>query len=196
MADANSAAQVLVGKPKVTGGIRFAPLGTAMPTDARTELNAKFENGGYVSEDGLVETIDASDDKIKAWGGDIVKIVRTEHSVSYTFTLMESASATALKLLFGEENVQVAAATSSKGRQITVKKTAAMTPRRAFVFDMADIPAAIRVAVEDGQPSISGDVNFTDGDAIAYEVTVEAFPNGAGVKSTLMIDDGVTTGTP
>lgn len=193
MADANSAAQVLVGKPKVTGGIRFAPLGTAMPTDAKSELNAKFENAGYVSEDGLVETIDASDDKIKAWGGDIVKIVRTEHSVSYTFTLIESASATALKLLFGEENVTVTAATSTKGRQIVVKKTAAMTPRRAFVFDMADLPAAIRVAIEDGQPSISGDVNFTDGDAIAYEVTVEAFPNAQGVKSTLMIDDGVTT---
>lgn len=193
MAEANSAAQVLVAKPKVTGGIRFAPKGSKLPTDAKAALDAVFENAGYVSEDGLVETIDASDDKIKAWGGDIVKIVRTEHSVSYTFTLIESASATALKLLFGEENVQITPATTSNGRKITVKKTAAMTPRRAFVFDMADLPAAIRVVVSDGQPSISGDVNFTDGDAIAYEVTVEAFPDGDGVKSTLMIDDGVTS---
>lgn len=181
-----SASNVLNGKPKVTGGVRYARGLTTFPTDASSALAETVLDAGYVSEDGLVETVDASDDKIKAWGGDIVKIVRTEHSVSYTFTLIESKNADALKLLFGEENVTVS------GKKITVNKTATMIPRASFIFDMRDGKEDIRILVKDGQPSISGDVNFTDGDAIGYEVTVEAFPDADGVKSILMIDGGGT----
>lgn len=183
-----NASNVLNGKPKVTGGVRYARGLTTFPTDASSALTAAVLDAGYVSEDGLVETVDASDDKIKAWGGDIVKIVRTEHSVSYTFTLIESKNADALKLLFGEENVTVS------GGKITVNKTATMIPRASFIFDMRDGKEDIRILVKDGQPSISGDVNFTDGDAIGYEVTVEAFPDADGVKSILMIDSGDPAG--
>lgn len=184
-----TAANVLNGKPKVTGGVRYGRdlAAATLPTDATAPLGATLLDAGYVSEDGLVETIDASDDKIKAWGGDIVKIVRTEHSVSYTFTLIESANANALKLMFGDENVE------ATGTAIHVKKTATMVPRASFVFDMMDGDKSIRIVVKDGQPSISGDVNFTDGDVIGYEVTVEAFPDDAGVKSELMVD-GAGTG--
>ena len=183
-----NASNVLNGKPKVTGGVRYARGLTTFPTDASSALAETVLDAGYVSEDGLVETVDASDDKIKAWGGDIVKIVRTEHSVSYTFTLIESKNADALKLLFGEENVTVAAG------KICVNKTATMIPRASFIFDMRDGKEDIRILVKDGQPSISGDVNFTDGDAIGYEVTVEAFPDADGVKSILMIDSGDPAG--
>src|SRR5690606_41267287 len=97
-----TAANVLNGKPKVTGGVRYGrDIDTAtLPTDATAPLAATLLDAGYVSEDGLVEAVDASDDKIKAWGGDIVQIVRTEHSVSCTFTLLESANAYALKAIF------------------------------------------------------------------------------------------------
>lgn len=185
---------VLVGKPKATGGVRYGRGVTDFPSDASTPLSVALKDAGYVSEDGLVETIDASDDKIKAWGGDIVKIVRTEHSVSYTFTLIESANADALKLMFGEKNVKIVNATSDHGKQITVDKTATMVPRATFVFDMLDGDAFVRVLVKDGQPAISGDISFTDGDVIGYEVTVEAFPDENGVKSILMVDDGQKTG--
>lgn len=186
------AANVLNGKPKVTGGVRYGRnLATAdIPTDTNTPLTAALLDAGYVSEDGLVETIDASDDKVKAWGGDIVKIVRTEHSVSYTFTLIEARNAAGLRLMFGEDNVTVDATTG----MITVSKTAQMVPRATFVFDMADGDADIRIVVRDGQPAINGDVNYTDGDVIGYEVTVEAFPADDGVKSILMMDGEVPAG--
>lgn len=189
-----TAANVLTGKPKVTGGVRYGRNLDTFPTDATSSLPATVLDAGYVSEDGLVETIDASDDKIKAWGGDIVKIVRTEHSVSYTFTLIETANADALKLMFGEANVEVTPAAGGKGRRIHVKKTAEMVPRATFIFDMLDGGTGVRVLVKDGQPSISGDVNFTDGDVIGYEVTVEAFPDSDGVKAELMIEEAATPG--
>lgn len=183
-----NAANVLNGKPKITGGVRYGRNITELdlPTDASTALAASLEDAGYVSEDGLVETIDASDDKVKAWGGDIVKIVRTEHSVSYQFTLIEAKNAAGLKLMFGESNVTISAG------KIVVKKTAEMIPRATFVFDMKDGDDDIRVLVADGQPSISGDVNYTDGNVISYQVTVEAFPDSAGVKSILMMDDATS----
>ena len=37
---ANSINNVVVGKPLVTGGISVAPLGTVLPTDATTALDA------------------------------------------------------------------------------------------------------------------------------------------------------------
>lgn len=182
-----TAANVLTGKPKVTGGIRYGRNVTTFPDDATTALDAALLDAGYVSSDGLVQTIDASDEKITAWGGDVVKIVRTEHSVSYTFTLIETSNADALKLMFGEDNVEVTAT------QINVNLKAAMVPRAGFVFDMAD-EKAIRVVVKDGQPSLSGDVNFVDEDVISYPITVEAFPADDGTKATLMIETDEETG--
>ena len=96
---------ILVGAPvTATGGVTAAPLGTAMPEDATTALSAAFAKLGYVSEDGVTKSVDASDEKIKAWGGDVVRIVRQDHSVAYALTFLESANATLLKEIYGEES--------------------------------------------------------------------------------------------
>ena len=54
-----SSANVTFSKPGASanksGYIWAAPLGTAVPTDATTELDAAFVGLGYLSEDGLTE---------------------------------------------------------------------------------------------------------------------------------------------
>src|SRR5690606_21168866 len=92
-----------------TGGLLFGDTTIAAPTDAATALDPAWVKGGYIGEDGVTRTTDASDEKIRAWGGDVVKVVRTEHSITYTFQFLESANADVLKLIHGEGNVTVAA---------------------------------------------------------------------------------------
>ena len=45
-------ANVSAGKPKVSGAVYRAALGSTLPTDATTSLDAAFKELGYVSEDG------------------------------------------------------------------------------------------------------------------------------------------------
>ena len=50
---ANEVKNVTTAKPKVSGEVFYAPLGTTLHTDATTPLDTKFKNLGYVSEDGF-----------------------------------------------------------------------------------------------------------------------------------------------
>lgn len=179
---------ILIGAPvTATGGVMHAPVGTDFPATLADEFPKGWVKGGYVGEDGVTRTIDANDDKIKAWGGDIVRILRSEHSVSYTFQFLESRNAETLKILFGEANVHV-----SDG-EVVVDLKSEMVPRRSFVFDMRDGDAKVREEVPDGQISLSGDVQFVHSDIIRYEVTIEAFPDENGVKARSRM--GVAKGT-
>jgi hypothetical protein len=42
----------------ITGELYAAPVGTALPTDTSTALNAAFKGLGYFSEDGVTETFE------------------------------------------------------------------------------------------------------------------------------------------
>jgi hypothetical protein len=195
---ANGIDAIQVGAPvTATGGVSFADTTTALPTDAVTALT-DFIKGGFIGEDGVTRTTDASDDKIRAWGGDAVKVVRTEHSISYTFAFLEGANAEVLRLLNGDENVEITPATASTGGQIRVLQTSKMPERRAYVLDMKDGDAKIREVIPNGQISTSGDVTFVHSDVIRYEVTIEAFPSTVegtdGVKAVTYMDDGVFSG--
>ena len=62
---ANEVKNVTTAKPKVSGAVFYAPLGTTLPTDATTPLDTKFKNLGYVSEDGFTFSTATSSENIK-----------------------------------------------------------------------------------------------------------------------------------
>ena len=75
----NTVANVVAGKPLATGGIYLAPIGTTGPTDVSTALGAAYKSAGYIGDDGVTEANERDTSKIKAWGGDVVMIVQSEH---------------------------------------------------------------------------------------------------------------------
>ena len=96
---------VTVAKPKVSGSISRAPLGTTLPSDATTELDSAFASLGYVSEDGVTNSNTMTSENIKAWGGDIVYTSETEKTDTFSFKLIEALNPDVLKSVYGDNNV-------------------------------------------------------------------------------------------
>ncbi len=174
---ANDATNVIIGKPLASGGLLTAVAGTPLPTSATAPLNGAFEATGYVSEDGVVQTIDTDTTDIKAWGGDVVRTVETAHDVTYKFTMIEHNGVT-LGAYYGDDNYTPGA----------IEIRAGELPRKPWVIEIKDGDARGRIVVPIGQIVERGDVNYTDEDAAGFEVTLKAFPDSTGVKAYIYWD--------
>lgn len=188
----NTVANVLQGKPVVTGGVLRGTTGATLPTTA-VGTTTGFTALGFVSDDGLKETVDRTTEKIKAWGGSIVKVVQSEFGVTYEFTFYETLNAGVLKAVYGDSNVTTTAATVSTGTLQSVKVNKGSLEHSPWIFDMKDGTALIRVVVPDGQITNVGDITYNDGSVIGYPVTLETFEDSSGNNAYKYIDDGIFT---
>ncbi len=176
MATSNNAQHVTAGKPKVGGAIYRAPLGSTLPTTATETLDAAFENVGYISDAGLVNSNSPTSENTKAWGGDIVLTTLTEKPDTFQFTLIEAMSVEALKAVYGDANVSGDLTTG-----IVVHANSTQQPDCAWVVDMALKNGTIkRVVIPDAGVSGVGDITYADGSAVGYETTISAMPNSDG----------------
>ena len=194
-ANAPSTAQVLSGKPKASGGVFRGPLNVTTPADASAALDSKMVGLGYVSSDGLTETIDRSTEKITAWGGDTVKVVQTEHSVVYKLTLTETANAEVLKAAYGDSNVTTTPASASKGTLHKILVNSKTLEPSSWDFEMADGGADIRIFVPNGQVTSVGDITYSDEEVVGYELEIEALPDKDGNKAYKYVQLADKTGS-
>lgn len=176
---ANDATKVSFGKPKATGAVFVAPLGTTLPTDASSALDAAFLPMGYISDDGLVNSISTDVETVHAWGGDTVLVGQTAFGETFTVNLLET-NVNALKTYYGAANVTVS------GSNITVKQNSAQLPGCVVVFELVLTGGRIkRIVVPNAQlADRSGDITYTDGDAIAYPAVFQALPDSNGNSHT------------
>ena len=172
----NTATNVSTGKPKISGAVYRAPLGTTLPTDATTALSGSFVCLGYVSEDGLENANDMDVSAIKAWGGMIVYRSLNELDDNFQLTLIESENVDVLKAVYGSSNVTV---DGSGNAHVVVK---AEDPEEAvWVFDLAlRGNKAKRIVIKDGAITAREAITYNDSDPIGYGITISAYPDSNG----------------
>lgn len=160
-----------------TGALYKAPVGTTLPVTATAALHGAFTDLGYLSEDGVVMTTETNVETIRAWQrGDTVRKVQTEHDTMFAFTLIESKNA-AFKAFFGDDNVTGAA------DDVTIEVNADEGVSAAWVLQVIDTDALIRVVIPNAQVTERGEVQFVNGAPVGYPITVTAYPDASGNKA-------------
>lgn len=187
---ANTASNVVAGRPLATGGVLLGTGNPVLPTDCSTTPASGFAAAGYIGEDGVTMSIGRDTNKIKAWGNNIVKVTQTDHSVTFQWAFIETLNVNVEKAVFGAGNVIATPATTMAGNRLATRITADQLPHMPSIFEVKDGIARVRLVVPDLQITEQGDVVFNDGDVIMYQVTAEAFEDVNGVKVYKYSDDG------
>lgn len=156
----------------VTGSVYRAPLASTAPTSQSTALDAAFLDLGYIGEGGVTQTLPVSGDSnpIKAWqNGATVRTVRSapDDFPTFSFVALET-NKTVVDSYYGATVTQ----TVTEG-SLTVNTTATRT-HYAWVVDVVDGSELERIYIPDGVVTEVGDRVYANGEAIGYEITIEA----------------------
>lgn len=172
----NTATNVSTGKPNISGAVFTAPLTATLPTDATSALSSDYTCLGHVSDEGLKNNNEMDVSEIKAWGG--LTVYRSLNGLTdeFSLALIESENPDVLKASYGDRNVKV-----TDGGNIEVAVVAEDPQERIWVFDLAlRGNKKKRILIEDGAVTAREEITYNDSDAIAYGITVSAYPNAAG----------------
>ena len=172
----NDATKVTAGKPMTGGAIFAAALGTTLPTTVNGSLASGFENVGYISDSGVVNSNSPSSTSIKAWGGDTVLDVQTEKPDTFKFTMIEAKNVTALGLVYGDSNV-----TGTLNSGITIEANSKEQAAKSIVIDMLlSNNTAKRIVLPNCKVTSVSDITYSDSAAVGYEVTMSCYPDSSG----------------
>lgn len=167
----NDKANVSLGKPCAIGGVYYAPLGTALPTDATTALPEAYKCLGFISEDGLSNSTDTDTTEVKEWGGGTVLKEIASYSETFQFAMLE-IKADSMKLRYGSDSV------TDTGGKLHILHGMPKDEHYVVVFEiMLTGNRKKRLVLPDASVVDYDDITYSAGDPITYSVTLSANPS-------------------
>lgn len=155
----------------VSGAVYVAPTGTSGPVYSDDALDEDFQDLGYVSSDGIAESIDKSTTQIRSWqDGSLVREIVSEGTYSVSLTFIET-NEDVVELYYG-------ASLSSGVMSIDPRATGG---RQSFVIDVIDGTAIERTYIPSGEITSVGERTLASGEAIGYEVTITAYADASEI---------------
>lgn len=170
---------VLAGIPDVSGGLWVKDLNdgdnSLGPTDNPGDEG--WVHVGFISEDGVTEANERDTEKVKAWGGDTIRVLQNDHTQTFSFSFFELGNPEVLKLIYGDDNVHV-----SDSGEVDIDQNSKVLPHKKFLIEVLDGNNKIRKYIPDGQIIETGELQMTHSAVMSVEVTVEAFADDFGNK--------------
>lgn len=177
---ANTNARVAAAAPKQGGGIYWAPLTTALPTDASTALAATYKCLGPMSEEGVRPGRDTSVEKVKEWDGSTLASLLSDESRTFEFDILGVFDADAMDFIFQQANVTVTPAAGAVGTKIATVDKGGQLPKGVLVLEMKYGNVKQRKVIPVGEPNVTGENPYIPGGLRGYTVTVEALKDSSG----------------
>ncbi|MFT4125079.1 MAG: hypothetical protein QM662_02460 [Gordonia sp. (in: high G+C Gram-positive bacteria)] len=182
-----------VANPIDAGVLFSAPLGTDLPTDTDTTLDAEFlaNDHGAVGEDGFSVSPSRSSKDIKMFGGGVFIDVQDEYTETIKVVLLEEDNDAVVASTFGDENVTVTEATTTTGTKRTIYHTDDPLPIKSWVLQAKSGDKRKRFVVEKARVSEVAEIKNVHSDVTRSELTLKAFKNADGRYVNEYRDDGV-----
>lgn len=163
----NNTANVSAGKGVKGGYIFSAPVGTELPTDIETPLDAAFKCLGFISEDGYVESVSEDSSDIVDMNGDLMDSTSSNRVESAQVTFAEIKAET-LKRQYGEDNV------TDENGVITVKHNSDSHPTFPYVLELVlKNGRRWRKVVPQGQSSELDDLTIASSELCQRPITIK-----------------------
>lgn len=173
----NNVANVSTTKGVSGGYFYSAPSTATAPTDFSTALPADFVCLGYISDDGVAETIETDATTLNDLNGDVVYTATSSRTETITATLLEVAEAP-LKEIYGQDMV-----TTDSSGNLTVKHGTHNSPNRIYVLELVLRDGRQwRQVVPAGQVTEVGELSVAAGEGAGRQVTITCNIDSTGVS--------------
>lgn len=151
----------------ITGHVYAGPVGTPLPTDTTTALNAAFQEVGLITPDALTESLEVTKEILRAWQRPTgVRTITTEINWTWQFQAMES-SPIVLELYYGGGESNVAGGVATTNIPVLPTET-----EKAWVIEIIDGDVTTRYAIPKGDVTERGETPHRGSEGTVYDLTV------------------------
>jgi hypothetical protein len=157
----------------------MAVTGSTAPTDTGTALAAAWKNMGGITEDGATIKQNVSNKKIKIYGSTATQrtlITDREYTVQVAFA---ETNARSQEVFFQQALNSITPGVGTGAFSLTVGSQSRQL--YAAVIDVVDGSNRLRYYMPSVEATDFGDLKIANSEAIAYGVTLTAYPNTSGV---------------